>query len=163
MQRLTPRWLLGVRKRPQPQDSARPSRRMLSAYPFPNTTDGDRVYTMLLAHLAAALVALVKPQFEVGPSRVGKGGIVRDPAARADALAAVSAFLEASGWGVLGHTPSPIAGGLTGSSLAGGDQGFLIAVATGASASRSRRSSRFVTMARFPSASRGHSASGRSQ
>ena len=29
---------------------------MLSAYPFPNTTDGDRVYTMLLAHLAAALV-----------------------------------------------------------------------------------------------------------
>lgn len=66
---------------------------------------------LALARAGAALVALVKPQFEVGPSRVGKGGIVRDPAARADALAAVSAFLEASGWDVLGHTPSPIAGG----------------------------------------------------
>lgn len=66
---------------------------------------------LALAEDGATLVALVKPQFEVGPARVGKGGIVRDPAARADALAGVRAFLETSGWTVLGDTPSPIAGG----------------------------------------------------
>jgi 23S rRNA (cytidine1920-2'-O)/16S rRNA (cytidine1409-2'-O)-methyltransferase len=64
-----------------------------------------------LARPGATLVALVKPQFEVGPARVGKGGIVRDPAARAEAVAAVRAFLEGAGWRVLGEVPSPIAGG----------------------------------------------------
>jgi len=59
----------------------------------------------------ADLIALVKPQFEVGPARVGKGGLVKDEAARVDALAAVSAFLEASGWAVLATTDSPISGG----------------------------------------------------
>jgi 23S rRNA (cytidine1920-2'-O)/16S rRNA (cytidine1409-2'-O)-methyltransferase len=64
-----------------------------------------------LARADAILVALVKPQFEVGPERVGKGGIVRDPALRAGAAARVRAFLEAEGWAVLGETASPIAGG----------------------------------------------------
>jgi 23S rRNA (cytidine1920-2'-O)/16S rRNA (cytidine1409-2'-O)-methyltransferase len=36
---------------------------------------------LALARPGAALVALIKPQFEVGPGRVGKGGVVRDPAA----------------------------------------------------------------------------------
>lgn len=64
-----------------------------------------------LAEPAADLVALVKPQFEVGPDRVGKGGIVRDPLVRAAALADVSAWLEHEGWRVEATTESPIAGG----------------------------------------------------
>jgi 23S rRNA (cytidine1920-2'-O)/16S rRNA (cytidine1409-2'-O)-methyltransferase len=56
------------------------------------------------------LVALVKPQFEVGPARVGKGGIVRDAQARADALAEVSAAAVALGYEVCGQTESPITG-----------------------------------------------------
>jgi 23S rRNA (cytidine1920-2'-O)/16S rRNA (cytidine1409-2'-O)-methyltransferase len=64
-----------------------------------------------LAKPGAVLVALVKPQFEVGPAAVGKGGIVRDPDAVASAVAGVRQFLERSGWTVLGETPSPIAGG----------------------------------------------------
>lgn len=57
------------------------------------------------------LIALVKPQFEVGPERVGKGGLVKDAVARADALAGVTAFLESEGWSVLATADSPIAGG----------------------------------------------------
>jgi 23S rRNA (cytidine1920-2'-O)/16S rRNA (cytidine1409-2'-O)-methyltransferase len=57
------------------------------------------------------VVALVKPQFEVGRQRVGKGGIVRDPQARADALRAVAEAAVASGFQVLGDTTSPITGG----------------------------------------------------
>jgi len=59
----------------------------------------------------ADLVVLVKPQFEVGRERVGKGGLVTDPAARADALEAVKRFLESSGWSVQASADSPIAGG----------------------------------------------------
>ena len=53
---------------------------------------------LALARPGATLVALVKPQFEVGPGRVGKGGIVRDPAAREAARAGVRDFLLQSGW-----------------------------------------------------------------
>lgn len=66
---------------------------------------------LALAQPGADLVALVKPQFEVGPERVGKGGLVLDPAARADAVAGVQAFLEACGWTVRATADSPIAGG----------------------------------------------------
>lgn len=60
---------------------------------------------------AARLVALIKPQFEVGRARVGKGGVVRDEAARQDACDKVVAWLEAGpGWRVLGVTESPITG-----------------------------------------------------
>jgi 23S rRNA (cytidine1920-2'-O)/16S rRNA (cytidine1409-2'-O)-methyltransferase len=59
----------------------------------------------------ATVVALVKPQFEVGRGRVGKGGIVRDEAARRQALADVAAAARALGFGVLGETTSPITGG----------------------------------------------------
>jgi 23S rRNA (cytidine1920-2'-O)/16S rRNA (cytidine1409-2'-O)-methyltransferase len=64
-----------------------------------------------LAGDGADLVALVKPQFEVGPERVGKGGLVKDPAARAEALEGVKAFLEAAGWPVRETDDSPIEGG----------------------------------------------------
>lgn len=66
---------------------------------------------LALAGEGADLVALVKPQFEVGPGRVGKGGLVSDPAARADAVAGVQAFLEGAGWSVRAIVDSPIAGG----------------------------------------------------
>jgi 23S rRNA (cytidine1920-2'-O)/16S rRNA (cytidine1409-2'-O)-methyltransferase len=66
---------------------------------------------LALAGEGADLVALVKPQFEVGPARVGKGGLVKDEGARADALASVKAFLATSGWAVQATADSPVAGG----------------------------------------------------
>ena len=66
---------------------------------------------LALAGEGAELVALVKPQFEVGPERVGKGGIVSDPQARADALEGVKAFLEGTGWPVQASADSPVVGG----------------------------------------------------
>ena len=66
---------------------------------------------LALASAGADLVALVKPQFEVGREAVGKGGLVKDEAARAKALADVAAFLTSSGWIVRASTGSPIAGG----------------------------------------------------
>jgi len=65
------------------------------------------------------LVLLVKPQFEVGRGRVGRGGIVRNEAARADALANVVRFAEAAGYGIAGSIDSPIAG-------AAGNREFLL-------------------------------------
>jgi len=56
------------------------------------------------------LVALVKPQFEVGRERVGKGGVVRDEAARAEAIEGIRAFVEAGGLEVLGVMDSPVPG-----------------------------------------------------
>ena len=64
-----------------------------------------------LAEEGADLVALVKPQFEVGPERVGKGGLVKDDSARAQALEDVKAFLVESGWRVQASADSPIEGG----------------------------------------------------
>lgn len=63
-----------------------------------------------LAAPGAKLIALVKPQFEVGPGRVGKGGVVKDAAARQDALQGVRAFLEKAGWRVLDAIDSPVEG-----------------------------------------------------
>ena len=57
------------------------------------------------------LVALIKPQFEVGPDRVGKGGIVRDPALWTEVCERIQAFVAAQpGWRVLGISESPIQG-----------------------------------------------------
>ena len=53
---------------------------------------------------------LVKPQFEVGAERIGKGGIVRDAEAREHALAEVEAAAQGLGFEVRGHLASPIAG-----------------------------------------------------
>ena len=53
---------------------------------------------------------LVKPQFEVGKARVGKGGVVRDPAAHGDAITAVMAAAVAEGWRPCGVVASPITG-----------------------------------------------------
>jgi 23S rRNA (cytidine1920-2'-O)/16S rRNA (cytidine1409-2'-O)-methyltransferase len=57
------------------------------------------------------LIALVKPQFELGKKALGKGGIVKDEAARASALDGVKLALLAEGWRVDGEMESPISGG----------------------------------------------------
>ncbi len=63
-----------------------------------------------LAAPLCTLVALIKPQFEVGRGEVGKGGVVRDPALHARVCAEVHSWLEAQGWQVQGITESPIKG-----------------------------------------------------
>jgi 23S rRNA (cytidine1920-2'-O)/16S rRNA (cytidine1409-2'-O)-methyltransferase len=66
---------------------------------------------LALAAPSAWLVALVKPQFEVGREGLGKGGIVRSEALRQDALDAVAGFFRAQpGWRIEGTMPSPIEG-----------------------------------------------------
>ncbi len=72
--------------------------------------------TVLPAPLAlvapgARLIALIKPQFEVGKGRVGKGGVVRDPALHHEVCERIEAWLEdLPAWRVLGLTESPITG-----------------------------------------------------
>ena len=58
----------------------------------------------------AHLVALIKPQFEVGRDGIGKGGMVKDETAHEKACADVSAFIISQGWRVLGVIPSPMGG-----------------------------------------------------
>ncbi|HEX4063259.1 MAG TPA: TlyA family RNA methyltransferase [Streptosporangiaceae bacterium] len=58
----------------------------------------------------ADFVLLVKPQFEVGKGRVGPGGVVRDPALRAEAVADVARAAAKLGLGVAGVTASPLPG-----------------------------------------------------
>jgi len=67
---------------------------------------------LALATSGADLIALVKPQFEVGPEGLGRGGIVRDDALAAEAVAGVRAWVDAQpGWSVQALAPSPITGG----------------------------------------------------
>ena len=63
-----------------------------------------------LAAADARLIALIKPQFEAGRGRVGKGGIVRDPAVHAEVCETIRDWLAAEGWPVIGLTESPIKG-----------------------------------------------------
>lgn len=63
-----------------------------------------------LAAPAAIWVCLVKPQFEVGRERVGKGGIVRDEAARLEAVREVAEAASFVGLGEVGSIPSPLPG-----------------------------------------------------
>jgi 23S rRNA (cytidine1920-2'-O)/16S rRNA (cytidine1409-2'-O)-methyltransferase len=66
---------------------------------------------LALAAPGAWLIALIKPQFEVGPDRVGKGGVVRDPALHAEVCARIRDWLASRpGWTVVGITESPITG-----------------------------------------------------
>jgi 23S rRNA (cytidine1920-2'-O)/16S rRNA (cytidine1409-2'-O)-methyltransferase len=70
------------------------------------------VLPALVPHLAGAadVVALVKPQFEVGREHVGKGGIVRDDSERRRAVDAVVAAAAANGLAHRSTLPSPIEG-----------------------------------------------------
>ncbi len=70
---------------------------------------------VLPAVLACAAVrydclAMIKPQFEVGRERVGKGGVVRDQAARLEALVSVGRFAQGLGAAVAGYASSGLPG-----------------------------------------------------
>ena len=62
------------------------------------------------APLIAEAIVLVKPQFEAGREHVGKGGIVRDPAAHQLAIERVAERFRSLAWNVAGVIPSPITG-----------------------------------------------------
>jgi 23S rRNA (cytidine1920-2'-O)/16S rRNA (cytidine1409-2'-O)-methyltransferase len=66
---------------------------------------------MALTKPEAHLIALIKPQFEVGKDRVGKKGVVRDPELHDEVCETISTWLEDQvGWTVLGISESPITG-----------------------------------------------------
>jgi 23S rRNA (cytidine1920-2'-O)/16S rRNA (cytidine1409-2'-O)-methyltransferase len=71
-----------------------------------------KVLPALLACTAERFDALVmvKPQFEVGRARLGKGGVVREPALRREAIAAVAEAARAEGTSVLGFASSGLPG-----------------------------------------------------
>lgn len=73
-----------------------------------------------LVKLGTHLIALIKPQFEVGREALGKGGVVRDEAMLDKTCADIADFITAQGWNVLGIAPSPIEGG-------DGNREFLLA------------------------------------
>ncbi len=56
------------------------------------------------------IIALIKPQFEVGKEEVGKGGIVKDTKKHDEVLKIIRGFAEKAGLRVLGQTQSPITG-----------------------------------------------------
>jgi 23S rRNA (cytidine1920-2'-O)/16S rRNA (cytidine1409-2'-O)-methyltransferase len=66
---------------------------------------------MARADTGAHIIALIKPQFEVGKGQVGKGGVVRDPALHDEVCARIENWMTGlPGWVVLGITESPITG-----------------------------------------------------
>lgn len=71
-----------------------------------------KILASLWGHLSPAslIVALIKPQFEVGKGEVGKGGIVRDADKITGAVNKVIHFAEGIGFSVRGSIPSPIPG-----------------------------------------------------
>jgi 23S rRNA (cytidine1920-2'-O)/16S rRNA (cytidine1409-2'-O)-methyltransferase len=77
-----------------------------------------------LAARECRLVALIKPQFEVGKGEVGKSGVVRDPALHERVCGEVQSWLEGEGWAVQGIVESPITGPQ-------GNVEFLISAARG--------------------------------
>jgi 23S rRNA (cytidine1920-2'-O)/16S rRNA (cytidine1409-2'-O)-methyltransferase len=72
----------------------------------------DKVLPPTLALLApiAEIVALIKPQFEVGKGQVGKGGVVRDPGQHAAVIERIRSEAENLGCTVCGVTDSPVLG-----------------------------------------------------
>jgi len=91
-----------------------------TALPFaPDVVVADVSFISLRKVLPAVLgccaerfdcLAMAKPQFEVGRARVGKGGVVRDPALRREAVAAVAGCARALGCAVMGFAPSGLPG-----------------------------------------------------
>jgi len=75
--------------------------------------------TLALLKPGGRIIALIKPQFEVGKGEVGKGGIVRDPAAHQKVIDDVSRMAQKLGLSVAGVCESPITG-------ADGNREFLI-------------------------------------
>jgi 23S rRNA (cytidine1920-2'-O)/16S rRNA (cytidine1409-2'-O)-methyltransferase len=111
-----------LRQDPRVAVLERTNARSLDATILPETPDLATVdvsfisLARVLPPVAAVLraggtvIALVKPQFEAGRGQVGKGGVVRDPAVRAAAVAAVRQAAEASGFRVRGEADSVLHG-----------------------------------------------------
>lgn len=111
-----------LRTDPRVRSRERVNARYLTAEDLPEAVDfmvADLSFISLRQVLPAlapflapggALVALVKPQFEVGRERVGKGGVVRDDAARQEAIEAVSAAARALGLEPRGVVDSSLPG-----------------------------------------------------
>ena len=70
----------------------------------------ELVLPALIACTTEDLVPMVKPQFEVGRERLGKGGVVRDPQAHADAVRQVAGAARELSWGTAGIARSPLPG-----------------------------------------------------
>ncbi len=58
----------------------------------------------------AQVITLIKPQFEVGAAKVGKGGVVRDPSLHQAVCDDIKNWFVTEGWNVVGIVPSPIQG-----------------------------------------------------
>ena len=112
-----------LRNDPRVQVRERTNARRLTSAEIPEPIDlvvADTSFISLKLVLPAALaltspgarlVALIKPQFEVGKGMVGKGGVVRDPALHQAVRDDIACWLaEDRGWLVEGTTPSPITG-----------------------------------------------------
>ncbi len=69
-----------------------------------------RVAELMKPPAGKPIIALVKPQFEAGREHVGKGGVVREPAAREGAIEKVKTWATAHGFGVGEAVESPITG-----------------------------------------------------
>ncbi len=123
-----------LRQDPRVQVLEKSNARHLSGAEIPETLDlvvCDASFIGLQTVLPAALaltkpaalaVALIKPQFEVGPGQVGKGGVVRDEALHQAVVECITAWFNGlPGWAVIGVTESPILG-------PEGNKEFLIAV-----------------------------------
>lgn len=69
-------------------------------------------FALALASDRSRLAALIKPQFELGPEKIGKGGLVRaSDAELAALLTEIAAWLRGEGWTPMGILESPVAGG----------------------------------------------------
>jgi 23S rRNA (cytidine1920-2'-O)/16S rRNA (cytidine1409-2'-O)-methyltransferase len=66
---------------------------------------------LALMRAGTVLIALIKPQFEVGREGIGRGGIVKDRLAHERVNESVSEFIIQQGWKILGLIPSPMEGG----------------------------------------------------
>lgn len=111
-----------LRQDPRVHVLDRTNARHLDAALLPETPDLATIDVSFisLAHVLPAIagvlapradvVALVKPQFEVGRERVGKGGVVREDALRAEAVASVRAAAEAAGFRMRGQADSVLPG-----------------------------------------------------
>ena len=86
--------------------------------------------TIGLLDARGQIVALIKPQFEVGRGEVGKGGVVRDPAKHRDVILGIQALSESLELEVLGITESPILGPK-------GNREFLIHLRKGSASNKS--------------------------
>jgi len=81
--------------------------------------------TIRLIKEKGLVIALIKPQFEVGRGEVGKGGVVRDPQKHGEVIEAIRALAENLGLRVTGVTESPLLGPK-------GNREFLICMSKGA-------------------------------